>query len=339
MDQTGRLYKIDQLLRQNKVISFASLQAELNVSRATLKRDLDDLRKRLKLPIEWSRAAGGYRLALPNEPHNSVHELPGLWFSPTEIHALLTLQHLLACLDTGGLIINPVSEADRLSALLRTDNAELQELRGRVRIIGLDQTTATPRYFERVGQALVRRKRLALSYTAGDASATDCEVSPLRLVYHRGVWHLEAWCHRHSSLHSVEVGSITDAQALGTGAVDMEEDKLDAMFGPRYGIFPRGRVRWARLRFSPEHARVAGHVQWHPQQQGRLQQDGSYLLRVPYMDHRELMEDILRCGAQCVVLGPASLRQAVTDEIGKMVDAYQSVAPTDESEPEGESLA
>jgi predicted DNA-binding transcriptional regulator YafY len=96
MDQTGRLYKIDQLLRQHKVISFTALQAELKVSRATLKRDLDDLRKRLKLPIEWSRAAGGYRLAALQEPRASAHELPGLWFSPAEIHALLTLQHLLS---------------------------------------------------------------------------------------------------------------------------------------------------------------------------------------------------------------------------------------------------
>lgn len=49
MDQTGRLYKIDQLLRQHKVISFAALQTALGISRATLKRDLDDLRTRLKL--------------------------------------------------------------------------------------------------------------------------------------------------------------------------------------------------------------------------------------------------------------------------------------------------
>jgi predicted DNA-binding transcriptional regulator YafY len=99
MDQTGRLYKIDQLLRQHKVISFAALQAELGVSRATLKRDLDDLRTRLQLPIEWSRAAGGYRLASTGEVPTSAHELPGLWFSSTEIHALLTMQQLLSHLE------------------------------------------------------------------------------------------------------------------------------------------------------------------------------------------------------------------------------------------------
>ena len=32
------------------------------------------------------------------------YELPGLWFSAEEIHALLTMQHLLSNLDTGGLL-------------------------------------------------------------------------------------------------------------------------------------------------------------------------------------------------------------------------------------------
>lgn len=330
MDQTGRLYKIDQLLRQHKVISFAALQAELNVSRATLKRDLDDLRTRLKLPIEWSRAAGGYRLVSTGEPPTSAHELPGLWFSSTEIHALMTMQRLLSHLDTGGLIINPVPVADRLNALLTSDDIELQELRRRVRIVGLVQESATPRYFERIGLALVRRKRLAMVYADATDTPQEWEVSPQRLVHFRGSWHLEAWCHPQAELRSFAVDAITDARALPSSAIEVGDDKLDAQFGPEYGVFANGRVRWARLQFSREKASSVANVQWHPLQQGKHQNDGSYLLRVPYMDPRELMEKILQYGAQCQVLGPASLRQAVTDEVAHMATIYQSAAPLDE---------
>ncbi|BDT69026.1 hypothetical protein os1_32130 [Comamonadaceae bacterium OS-1] len=333
MDQTGRLYKIDQLLRQHKVISFAALQAELNVSRATLKRDLDDLRTRLKLPIEWSRAAGGYRLASTGEPTTSTHELPGLWFSSTEIHALLTMQQLLVHLDTGGLIINPVPVADRLNALLTSEDIELQELRQRVRIVGLVQETPTPRYFERIGLALVRRKRLVLAYADALAAPVEWEVSPLRLVHFRGSWHLEAWCHAQAELYSFAVDAITDARVLSSSAIEVGDDKLDAQFGPEYGVFASGRVRWARLQFSHEKAGKVANVQWHALQQGKQQNDGTYLLRVPYMDPRELMEKILQFGAQCQVLGPASLRQAVTDEVAQMAIIYQSAAPLDEDGP------
>ena len=330
MHQTGRLYKIDQLLRQYKVISFADLQAQLNVSRATLKRDLDDLRTRLKLPIEWSRAAGGYRLASVGEPSTSIHELPGLWFSSTEIHAILTMQQLLVSLDTGGLIINPVPLADRLHALLASGDPELQELRQRVRIVGLVQETATPRYFERIGLALVRRKRLLLAYASSEAAPVEWEVSPQRLVHFRGSWHLEAWCHPQAELRSFAVDAIHEARALSSSAIEVGSDKLDAQFGPEYGVFASGRVRWARLQFSREKACSIANMQWHPLQQGKQQNDGSYLLRVPYMDPRELMEKILQYGAQCQVLGPASLRQAVTDEVAQMAVIYQSTAPLDD---------
>ncbi|MHB1201236.1 MAG: WYL domain-containing protein, partial [Polaromonas sp.] len=52
------------------------------------------------------------------------------------------------------------------------------------------------------------------------------------------------------------------------------------------------------------------------------QADGSYLLRLPYADHRELIMDILKHGAHCEVLGPASLRQAVVEEVKKMGMKY-----------------
>jgi predicted DNA-binding transcriptional regulator YafY len=118
MDRTERFYKIEKLLRQRKVASFAALQAELEVSRSTVKRDLDYLRTRLNAPIEWSRQAGGYRFTESAEPSDSAHELPGLWFSSGEIHALLTMQHLLAGLDTGGLLTPHVAPLmDRLNAL------------------------------------------------------------------------------------------------------------------------------------------------------------------------------------------------------------------------------
>ena len=81
-------------------------------------------------------------------------------------------------------------------------------------------------------------------------------------------------------------------------------------------------MQWAELYFTPERTRWVAHEQWHPQQQGQLQTDGSYQLRLPYTDHRELIMDILKHGAHCEVLGPPSLRQAVAEEVAKMGVKY-----------------
>ena len=83
MDRTERFYKIDQLLKDRKVVSFATLRESLAVSRATLRRDLDYMRERLHAPIEYDRDANGYRFGKPRS--GPRYELPGLWFNAAEI--------------------------------------------------------------------------------------------------------------------------------------------------------------------------------------------------------------------------------------------------------------
>jgi predicted DNA-binding transcriptional regulator YafY len=62
MDRTERFYKIDQMIHDRKLVPFVDLMAALEVSRATLKRDLEYMRNRLNAPIVWDRE--GRRLSL-----------------------------------------------------------------------------------------------------------------------------------------------------------------------------------------------------------------------------------------------------------------------------------
>ncbi|NDP38323.1 MAG: YafY family transcriptional regulator [Rhodoferax sp.] len=325
MDRTERFYMILGLLRRQTVVSFATLQTALEVSRSTLKRDLSYLSTRLNNPIAYSRELGGYSLEKADGESGIPHELPGLWFSATEIHALLTVQHLLSGLDTGGLLNTHIAPfIDRLNTLLGHEgNEDATQLRRRVRIIGLAHRSVTPRHFERVATALAQRKRLHIAYCArGTGEASAREVSPLRLVHYRGNWYLDAWCHLRQGLRNFALDAMAEVQLLDRPARDVSDAKLDATFGSGYGIFSSGTLRWARLRFTPERARWVAQEQWHPQQDGKHQADGGYLLRIPYTDHRELIMDILKHGAHCEVLGPTSLRQVVGDEVKKMGEKY-----------------
>jgi predicted DNA-binding transcriptional regulator YafY len=196
-------------------------------------------------------------------------------------------------------------------------------VRRRVHIIGLAQRALQPQHFQNVGTALVQRKRLYISYRArSKGEQTQREVSPLRLVHYRENWHLDAWCHMRKGLRNFAVDRIEHAAILPTLAKEISDDKLDATFGPSYGIFSGGRVQWARLRFTPERAQWVQDERWHPKQKGNTQADGSYLLQIPYTDHRELMMDILKHGAHCEVLGPKGLRQVMADEVRRMGEKY-----------------
>ena len=62
-NNTARLYRIETLIRARGTVSFATLLDELEVSPATLKRDLEYLRSRMGAPIEYDRFDNGYRFA------------------------------------------------------------------------------------------------------------------------------------------------------------------------------------------------------------------------------------------------------------------------------------
>jgi predicted DNA-binding transcriptional regulator YafY len=323
MNRTERFYKIDQLLHEKGIVPFIAIQERLEVSRATVKRDLEFMRNRLNAPIVWDREAGGYRFDAP-ERAGGQYELPGLWFSSAEIHALLTTQHLLASVDRGGLLgphIQPL--LSRLNALLGTAADTAEEVRKRVRIIGVGMRALAFDNFEKLGSALLRRRRLDITYhSRGKDEITQREVSPQRLVYYRDNWYLDAWCHLRGALRSFSVDTIRRAEVLEKPARNVSEKTLDQVLGSGYGIFSGRRISWAKLKFSPERARWVGVEQWHPKQRGSWLDDGSYLLQVPYSDHRELVMDVLKHGADVEVIAPAALRQRVRAELAAAVGRY-----------------
>lgn len=324
MDRTERFYKIDQLLTERRVVSFSVLEETLGVSRATIKRDLEYLRNRLHAPIVWDRELRGYRFETAPASGNAQYELPGLWFNASEIHALLTMQHLLSGIDSGGLLaphIEPLKT--RLRALLDTEEGASDEIQKRIKVIGMASRPPGLEHFAVVGSALLRRKRLLMSYyTRGRGQTTEREVSPQRLVHYRENWYLDAWCHLRNELRSFAVDAIQRVELVDVPAKAISEKTLDAVLGAGYGIFSGRRVTWARLRFTPERARWVAAERWHPRQKGRFLDDGSYLLDLPYSDMRELAADILRYGADVAVEGPEELREAVRSKLESALQRY-----------------
>ncbi len=323
MDRTERFYMIDQLLGERRIVPFVVLRERLGVSRATIKRDLEYLRNRLNAPIIWDREQGGYRFS-ETEQAGGQYELPGLWFNASEIHALLTMQHLLSSLDSGGLLgphIHPLLV--RLRSLLGSVDNTSDEIQKRIRIIGVAARKMTFEHFSVVGSSLLRRKRLKISYfVRSRGEATDREVSPQRLVHYRENWYLDAWCHLRNSLRSFSVDAIRYAEILETAARDIPGESLDDVLGAGYGIFSGRRIKWAKLRFSPRRSLWVASEQWHPRQKGGFDQEQRYVLEIPYSSHRELLMDIIKYGQDIEVLAPAELRRVVREELSASLKLY-----------------
>ncbi len=315
MTKTARVYKIEMLIRNRGHVSFQALLDELEVSPATLKRDLDYLKDQLGAPIEYDRYLNGYRFG--QEYRGQKHELPGLWFSERELYSLLMAHQLLSELDSEGAISRHLQPLlDRIHQMLGTGEADAKALLKRVKIIGSAKRPVSSQFFELIGEALLKRKRLHMRYlTRGRGEVGERDVSPQRLVHYRNTWYVDAWCHTREKLLRFALDAIESAETLETRAKDVPLKQVEAEMDGGYGIYAGSKAQWATLVFSISAAQWVCREEWHPQQKTCWLDDGRFEMKLPYVNETELVMDVLRHGGNVSVKTPKALVTAVNEQL------------------------
>jgi len=322
MDRTERFYKIDNLLHVNSAVSIDRFLRELEVSRATFKRDIEYMRDRLNAPIEWDRSQGGYRYA--NNQTGKQQSLPGLWFNASEAYALLMMQALLLEMQPGLLGPHIAPLKARLRAVIESGQHTAGDVETRVKLLNVAARPVTDKNFEVVAAALLGRQRLQIRYySRARNDFSEREVSPQLLLHHRGNWYLGAWCHQQDAMRSFSMDAIDQASLVAKTSKSVGKKELDGFVGQGYGIFAGSKVQWAKLRFTQERARWVSRELWHPKQKLTPQKDGSLLMEVPFTDVRELSMDILRQGRHVEVVEPPELREQVAAELHMALKQYR----------------
>jgi len=319
VDRTERFYRIRSRLLEKGALTRREIEEDLEISHATFKRDIEYLRDRLNVPVVWSRERQAYVL----DPSAEQSELPGVWFSPAEIYALLEIDHLLGTLGGTQLARQLAPLRTRLAALLESGDRGHREVRRRIRVLALGSRRVNRDVFESLSLALLGRRQAFIRHLRrGDGGVTERTVSPQRLVHYRYNWYLDAWCHVRQDLRTFAVDAILHARATDEAAREVADGELDRVLGAGYGIFAGAKTETAVLRFTPESARWVADEVWHSKQVGRIEADGSYLLELPYSGETELVMDLLRHGSGVEVLGPPALRSRVAEELAAAANQY-----------------
>ena len=322
MSDPERLHRIKYMIQQRKCVPIEDFMSELEISKATFKRDLEYLRSRSKADIEYDRYLGGYKFKEGSDI-NKI-ELTGIWFSEKEATALVLMQHLLSSLDQGGLIgphIEPLTAI--IDGILGQSETTAKELRKRIKVIGMGSRKNSIENFSEIGAALLKRNRLQLDYySKGKDENTKREISPQRLIYYRENWYLDAYCHLREGLRSFALDGILTAVLTNTKAQEVSEKECQEHFAQSYGIFSGKATQRAKLRFTPEHARWVSGEYWHGQQVGSFDKEGYYNLEFDFNQDPELVMDILKHGSGVEVVSPSSLKNKVKAELEKALQNY-----------------
>lgn len=319
VSQTDRIYRIHRILSgARRPVSLQQLVEDLEVSPATVKRDIARMRDFMGAPIPLAPEAGGYRY----DPEEPTFELPGLWFNQSELFALLAAEQLLEAVQPGILTPQLGSLKGRVRQLLGASGFEATTVRRRIRLQPMGARPTDPDTFGTVAGAVLAGHSLDLAYHSRHRDeATHRRVHPYRLNHYRDNWYLMAWCERAGDYRLFSLDRIREATDTGEPAPDPDEDAVDRYLGAAFGIFTGEAREWAVLRFSPEAARWAAEETWHPDQIG-CWRGGSYELQVPYSDERELVMEVLKYGPDCEVVAPGGLRGAVAEQLRRGAAVY-----------------
>jgi predicted DNA-binding transcriptional regulator YafY len=209
----------------------------------------------------------------------------------------------------------------RLKALIGNSRRGADSILERIEVRPERQRATDPEHFRSICDATLRRKRLRMRYYSRHRNAeADRVVSPQRVIYYRGNWYLDAWCHDKQAGRRFAVDAIRQAAVLDEPALD--EEPAPGNEEPGYGIFAGPADQIATLIFDAESARWVAEEEWHPHQTMTELANGAVQLEVPYSHPQEIMMDILRHGPHVEVVGPASLRSAVADEHRQAAEKY-----------------
>lgn len=185
MRRADRLFQIVNVLRRRRTATTATYLGErLGVSERTIYRDVRDLML-AGTPID-GEAGVGYRI-------RPGYDLPPLMFDRDEIQALVLGARIVRQVGDPALARASDAILGKVAAIVPKDLAPLlAETRLFVpSSIGIGES---PEALTCAREALLAHRKVLLSYTTADGSATQRTVRPLGIFFWGRTWTLAAWC-------------------------------------------------------------------------------------------------------------------------------------------------
>jgi predicted DNA-binding transcriptional regulator YafY len=225
MRRADRLFQIVNVLRRRRTATTATHLAErLGVSDRTIYRDIRDLIL-AGTPID-GEAGVGYRI-------RPGYDLPPLMFDRDEIQALVLGARMVRQFGDPGLARASDAILSKVAAIIPTDLAPL--------------LSETPLFVPRAlgggrsadalmlaREALIARRKLALTYAKTEGPATTRTVRPLGIFFWGRTWTLAGWCELRQDFRNFRLDRIDAATMLDEAFADEPGKSLREML-TRYG--------------------------------------------------------------------------------------------------------
>jgi proteasome accessory factor B len=304
-----RMLRIHQALQAGGFPNASQLAREVEVSTKTIHRDIEFMRDRLNLPIEFAPANNGYFY------HGEVSSFPTMQITEGEIFALVVAEKALQQYRGTSF------EKPLLSAIKKMEQALPDTISLNLADIGQTisfRTRAEPilnlEVFDTLAKAVAQRQQLELHYRKPGQPAEKRIVDAYHLANINGEWYLFAFDHARKDLRTFVPARIQSVKPTGEFFERTQKFSLEKRLRDSFGVHSGEGEFDVVIRFNARAADYIREKKWHPSQQLRELKNGGAELKMKLSSLAEVQRWILSWGGDAEVLKPrelvASVRQA-----------------------------
>jgi predicted DNA-binding transcriptional regulator YafY len=313
-----RMLRIHQAIQVGRYPNATLLAKELEVSTKSIQRDLDFMRDRLELPLEYDPVRRGYLYT------GEVSGFPTLQMTEGELFALLVAEKAVRQYRGTSFERPLISAFRKLAASLpETVSISLADWSETISF----RTSAEPlldlERFQILAQAAAQRRQVRLRYRKPGQKATeDRTVDPYHLANINGEWFLFGYCHLRRDIRTFAPARILEVNETGQRFVRPHRFSLEKRLRDSFGVITGTGEHRVIIRFDEWVADYIREKRWHPSQELRERPEGGVELRLRLSSLTEVQRWILSWGGRAVVLAPEELASSVRREAAGILARY-----------------
>ncbi len=280
---------------------------ELEVSSKTIQRDIEFMRDRLNLPIEYDQLNFGFAYTEP------VTHFPSIEVSEGEVIALFIAEKALAQYR-GTSYEKPLRTAfEKIAAGLK-DRVSFpwNELDSGVSFRGIGPSVADLELFETVSTAVLKSHELGFEYRKLRGTGYESRrVQPYHLGCIDSQWYLFGFDLARQQLRTFALPRMRKVRDTGASFRRPADFSIADHLSDGFGVF-KGKARHrVRLHFDAFAARLVGERQWHSSQTLKPLRDGELELTMTLGGLEEIERWVLSWGEHVTVAEPAELKRRI----------------------------
>jgi predicted DNA-binding transcriptional regulator YafY len=302
-----RMLRIHQALQGGKYPNASTLALEPEVSTKSIHRDLEFMRDRLGLPLEYDGARRGYHYT------EEVNAFPTLQITEGELVALIVAEKALQQYRGTSFERPLISAIQKMEqALPDTISVSLTDVEQTISFRTRVEPILNLELFDKIAKATAARQQLELTYRKpGQQQTEERLVDPYHLANINGEWFLFAYDHLRKDIRTFVPARIKALKATGVTFSRPQKFSLESRLRDSFGVHSGEGHFDITLRFSKQAADFIREKKWHDSQRLAELKNGGVELRLKLSSLSEVQRWVLSWGGEAVVVAPRELQESV----------------------------